>query len=103
MGRRKADWVRRAKPKLARHLSGLDRKEGKGWNAGQLAKSAKKAAARAESGRPAAREAREQAAERRYGTREPSSTAEARKPARVLKSDSKAVKTRKRVTGSRGG
>ena len=85
--------LKKSTPKLARRAKGQHQKGGKGWNTGQIVKAAKKSAARAESGRPAAREARERAAEQRYGTREPSRTAEA---GEALNSGSKVTKARKR-------
>jgi hypothetical protein len=68
---------------------------------GQLAKQRLKAAANAESGRAAAREAREQAAEQRFPAPEPSRTATARKPASKRRTNGKAVAAAKRKRHNR--
>ena len=83
-------------PRHSRYSRGKQIKRGSGWQIGQVAKAKIAADAKAQVGRAAAREARERAAEQRYGSSEPSTTASARAPARELNNSSKATNARKR-------
>ena len=93
--------LKKGAPRLTRTVRGTEQKRGKGWHTGQIAKAKIKAVSQAQSGRAAAREARERAAEQRYGSPEPSATASARQPARELKQGAKAANLRKRVRNHR--
>lgn len=92
---------KRGAPRLSRYERGKEQKRGNGWQSGAIAKAKLKADAKAESVRPAAREAREKAAEQRFPAPATTRTEKARKPPRQPKTGANSVAARKRKRQSR--